>query len=136
MDGDSIVITSPSPLVIVVSIISATTNSASGESHFGASDDTAVGSGGDSDCCAVVVVGCQLSNDVVRATGPDTYEYRLLVQKQPGIDTDVVSVSVRIPPETEVTNVSPEPTSATSGRLGFEFPLNQDTELMVSFRVR
>ena len=54
MDGNSIVITSPSPLVIVVSIISATTNSASGESHFGAFDDTAVGSGGDSDCCAVV----------------------------------------------------------------------------------
>jgi len=44
----------PSPLVIVVSIISVTTNSASGESHFGAFDDTAVGSGGDSDCCAVV----------------------------------------------------------------------------------
>ena len=54
VDGDSIVITSPSPLVIGVSIISATTNSASGESHFGAFDDTAVGSGGDSDCCAVV----------------------------------------------------------------------------------
>jgi len=85
---------------------------------------------------AVVVVGYQLPNDVVRATGPDTYEYRLLVQKQPGIDTDVVSVSVRIPPETEVTNVSPEPTSATNGWLGFEFPLNQDTKLMVSFRVR
>lgn len=85
---------------------------------------------------AVAVVGYQLPNDVVRATGPDTYEYRLLVQKQPGIDTDVVSVSVRIPPETEVTNVSPEPTSATNGWLGFEFPLNQDTELMVSFRVR
>jgi len=49
---------------------------------------------------------------------------------------DVVSVSVRIPPETEVTNVSPEPTSATAGWLGLEFPLNQDTELMVSFRVR
>ena len=85
---------------------------------------------------AVAVVGYQLPNDVVRATGPDTHEYRLLVQKQPGIDTDVVSVSVRIPPETEVTNVSPEPTSATNGWLGFEFPLNQDTKLMVSFRVR
>jgi hypothetical protein len=98
--------------VIVVLIISATTNSASGESHFRASDDTAVGSGGNSDyCAAVVVVGYQLPNDVV-------------------------SVSVRIPPETEVTNVSPEPTSATNGWLGFEFPLNQDTELMVSFRVR
>ena len=85
---------------------------------------------------AVVVVGYQLPNDVVRATGPDTYEYRLLVQKQLGIDSDVVSVSVRIPRDTEVTNVSPEPTSATNGWLGFEFPLNQDTELMVSFRVR
>ena len=112
MDGDSIVITSPSPLVIVVSIISATTNSASGESHFGASADTAVGLGGDSDCCAaVVVVRYQLPNDVV-------------------------NVSVRIPPETEVTNVSPEPTSATTGWLGLEFPLNQDTELTVPFRVR
>ena len=85
---------------------------------------------------AVVVVGYQLPNDVVRATGLDTYEYRLLVQKQPGIDTDVVSMSVRIPPETQVTNVSPEPTSATIGWLGFEFLLNQHTELMVSFRVR
>ena len=78
---------------------------------------------------AVVVVGYQLPNDVVRATGPDIYEYRLLVQKQPGIDTDVVSMSVRIPPETQVTNVSPEPTSATTGWLGFEFLLNQDTEI-------
>ena len=111
MDGNSIVITSPSPLVIVVSIISATTNSASGESHFGASEDIVGGSGGNSDCCAEVVVGYQLPNDVV-------------------------SVSVRIPLETEVTNVSPEPTSATNGWLGFEFPLDQDTELMVSFRVR
>ena len=85
---------------------------------------------------AVVVVGYQLPNDVVRVTGLDTYEYRLLVQKQPGIDTDVVSVSVRISPETEVTNVSPVPISVTNGWLGFEFLLNQDTELMVSFRVR
>ena len=85
---------------------------------------------------AVTVVGYQLPNDVGHATGPDTYEYRLLVQKQPGIDTDVFSVLVRIPRETEVTNVSPEPTCATNGWLGFEFPLNQDTELMVSFRVR
>ena len=85
---------------------------------------------------AVVVVGYQLPNDVARATGPDTYEYRLLVQKQPGIDTDVVSVSVRISLETEVTNVSPVPISVTNGWLGFEFLLNQDTELMVSFRVR
>jgi len=85
---------------------------------------------------AVVVVGYQLPNDVVRATGPDTYEYRLLVQKQPGIDTDVVSVSVRISLETEVTNVSPVPISVTNGWLGFEFLLYQDTELMVSFRVR
>ena len=54
VDGDSIVITSPSPLVIVVSIISATTNSASGESHFGTFDDTPVGSVGVSACCAVV----------------------------------------------------------------------------------
>ena len=54
VDGDLIVITLPSPLVIVVSIISATTNSASGESHFGASAVTAVGSGGDFDCCAAV----------------------------------------------------------------------------------
>ena len=60
---------------------------------------------------AVVVVGYQLPNDMV-------------------------SVSVRIPPETEVTNVSPEPTSAATGWLGLEFPLNQDTELTVSFRVR
>ena len=60
---------------------------------------------------AVVVVGYQLPNDVV-------------------------SVSVRIPPETEVTNVSPEATSSTAGRLGLEFQLNQNTELMVSFRVR
>ena len=85
---------------------------------------------------AVAVVGYQLPNDVVRATGPDTYEYRLLVQKQPGIDTDVVSVSVQIPPETEVTNVSPVPISVTNGWLGFEFQLKQDTELMVSFRIR
>ena len=68
---------------------------------------------------AVAVVGYQLPNDVVRAPGPDTYEYRLLVQNQPGIDTDVFSVSVWIPRESEVTNVSPEPTSATNGWLGF-----------------
>ena len=84
----------------------------------------------------MAVVGYPLPNDVVRATGPDTYEYRLLVQKQPGIDTDVVSVSVQIPPGTEVTNVSPVPISVTNGWLGFEFPLNQNTELMVSSRVR
>ena len=87
------------------------------------------------DSVTTIPLEYQLPNNVIRATGPKTFEYRLLVQKQSGMDRDMVSVSVQIPAGTEVTNVSPAPTRRNGRWLGFDFPLEQDTRVVVSYRV-
>ena len=70
----------------------------------------------------------------VRALGENTYEYRLLVQKQPGIDTDLVDVALELPPGSEVIRSSPPPKAKNGNWLSFQFELDADTQVIVSFR--
>ena len=70
----------------------------------------------------------------VRALGENTYEYRLLAQKQPGIDTDLVNVALELPPGSEVIRSSPAPKAKNGNWLSFQFELDTDTQVIVSFR--
>ena len=77
----------------------------------------------------------QVPWETVRSTGPDTFEYRLLLQKQSGIDRDIVYVAVEVPAGAEVLSVSPTPNGVNQRWRGFEFLLDTDKEVVVSFRM-
>jgi hypothetical protein len=72
----------------------------------------------------------------VRSLGNDTYEYRLLVQKQPGIDNDLVNVSIQLPSGSKVINSSPVAGATNGNWLNFRFQLEADTQVIVVFRTR
>ena len=72
----------------------------------------------------------------VRSTGRNSYEYRLLIDKQPGIDNDTVKVLVELPPGSEVIAISPEPKVNEGGRIGFEFFLDTDKEVSIAFTAK
>ena len=81
-----------------------------------------------------VPISYQLPWNTVRQLGENNYEYRLLVQKQPGIDTDLVNVSIELPPGSEIISSSPAPVATTGNWLIFRFQLEADTQVVVSFR--
>ena len=81
-----------------------------------------------------VPVRYQLPVEVLRPTGPGIYEYRLLVQKQPGVDRDRVSLSVELSPNAELLGTSPQFSSIRGQQLFFDFTLTSNTVVVVSFR--
>jgi hypothetical protein len=76
----------------------------------------------------------QLPSGVVRPTGPQSFEYRLLVQKQPGWDRDQVNVGVELPAGTELLSASPEPATRRGQWVTVGFPLLSDQEVVISFK--
>jgi hypothetical protein len=76
----------------------------------------------------------QLPWKIVRSRESGAFEYRLLVQKQPGMDRDQVSVSVELPPGAELVDASPTPTSRNGRSLVFNFALDSDKEVSLVFR--
>jgi exonuclease VII small subunit len=76
----------------------------------------------------------QLPWKLVRPIGRDSFEYRLLVQKQPGMDQDRVSVAVELPPGTELLAISPTPKTRNGQWVTFEFPLDSDKQVVVTFK--
>ena len=77
----------------------------------------------------------RLPPEVLRQTANDTYEYRLLIQKQPGMDEDRVSLAVELPSGASGVRTSPEFNSSLGQWLLFDFTLASDTTVVVSFRV-
>ena len=73
--------------------------------------------------------------ETVRPTGENSFEYRLLVQKQAGVDQDIVTVSLGLPSGAELVDVSPKPSAQNSQWLKFEFQLDSDKEVVVGFKV-
>ena len=67
--------------------------------------------------------------ETVRNTGPNMFEYRLLLQKQ----SDIVHVAVEVLAGAEVFNVSPTPTGVSKCWRDFEFLLDTYKEVVVSF---
>jgi hypothetical protein len=76
----------------------------------------------------------QLPWKIVRPREGASFEYRLLLQKQPGMDRDQVSVSVELPRGAELLDASPTPTSRNGRSVAFNFPLDSDKEVSVVFR--
>jgi hypothetical protein len=76
----------------------------------------------------------QLPWKIVRPREGASFEYRLLVQKQPGMDRDQVSVSVELPPGAELLDASPTPTSRNRRSVVFNFLLDSDKEVSLVFR--
>ena len=74
--------------------------------------------------------------EILRPVAPDVFEYRLLLQKQPGMDRDRVSIVVELPPNAELLSTSPEYNSIRGQRLLFDFTLSRDTTVAVSFRMK
>ena len=83
-----------------------------------------------------VPISYQLPSKILRSTAPNVYEYRLLVQKQSGMDQDLVSLEVGLPPDSELLSTSPGFNSRRGPWLVFNFTLKTDTEVVVSFRVK
>ena len=77
----------------------------------------------------------QLPSEMVRPTGPNAFEYRLLVQKQPGMDEDRVTVAVELPSGAELLTASPAPTAREGRWVVMDFSLDSDTEVVVAFKV-
>ena len=86
------------------------------------------------DSVMTVPLSYQLPWKTVRALGGNNYEYRLLLQKQPGIDTDLIEVALELPPGSEVISASPAPIAQNGNWLSFKFELDADTQVVVSFR--
>jgi len=78
----------------------------------------------------------KLPPEVLRSTAPGVYEYRLLVQKQPGIDHDQVSLAVQLAPNAELLETSPRYSSIRGQWLLFDFTLESDTTVVVSFQMK
>ena len=81
-----------------------------------------------------VPIRYQLNSEALRQTADGAYEYRLLIQKQPGIDRDHITVVVDLPPEAELTSTSLSLTARRGQMLLFDFTLQEDTLIAVSFR--
>ncbi len=82
-----------------------------------------------------VPIRYRLPKEILRSTAPGVYEYRLLVQKQPAMDRDRVSIAVELPANVERVQTSPEYNSIRGRWYLFDFTLERDTTVIVSFRM-
>ena len=80
-----------------------------------------------------IPISYELPSEILRETAPGTYQYRLLVQKQPGIDDDRVSIEFELPPGAALLDTSPEFNSRKRSWVIFDFVLQEDTTVVVSF---
>ena len=81
-----------------------------------------------------VPIAYRLPPTMIRSTDPGVFEYRLLVQKQPGMDNDRVSLEVELSEGARLLNTSPEFNSRRGQWVIFDFTLGRDTMVVVSFR--
>ena len=82
-----------------------------------------------------VPIQYELPPEFLRPVAADVYEYRLLIQKQPGMDRDQVGIGVQLPSGASLVEASPAFTSRRGDWLLFDFPLVSDTTVAVSFRM-
>ena len=80
-----------------------------------------------------VPIQYRLPPEIILETARGVYEYRLLIQKQPGMDLDRVSVAVELPPGAELLQTPPKSHSSRGRSLLFNFTLESDTQVVVSF---
>ncbi|MEK7777147.1 MAG: hypothetical protein AAB303_00790, partial [Chloroflexota bacterium] len=78
----------------------------------------------------------QLPADMIRSAGGGVFQYRLLVQKQPGTPVEPVSVFVRLPEGAALVHASPTPTAQKDNWVRLDVDLAGDTTFIVDFRPR
>ena len=76
----------------------------------------------------------RLPREVLRETAEGVFEYRLLIQKQPGMDRDLVSLAVELPDGAELLDTTPKFNSSRGSWYLFDFPLRADTTVVVVFK--
>ncbi|MFH1140692.1 MAG: DUF4012 domain-containing protein [Chloroflexota bacterium] len=76
----------------------------------------------------------QLPTDMIRNAGGGVYQYRLLVQKQPGTPVEPVTVFVRLPEGATLVRTSPAPTAQKDNWVRLDVDLAGDTTFTVDFR--
>lgn len=78
----------------------------------------------------------ELPAKTLRRIATDTWEYRLLVQKQPGVAADTVEVQVELPEGAILVQAKPEPNTVERDVLRYSFTLARDQEIAVAFQRR
>ena len=81
----------------------------------------------------VIPIQYELPSEILRSTAPGVHEYRLLIQKQSGMDRDRVTIEVELPAEARLLQTSPEFNSRKGRWIIFNFQLVADTTVAVSF---
>ena len=77
-----------------------------------------------------------LPGDRLRDIGGGVFQYRLLVQKQPGTPVEPVTLLVQLQAGAELVRASPAPTAQAGGWLRMDVDLAGDVTLAVDFRIR
>ena len=76
-----------------------------------------------------------LPQSMVRQIGDGLYQYRLLLQKQPGTPVEPVSVFVQLPEGAKLVRTSKSPTGQVEQWVRLDFPLEGDETVVVDFRL-
>jgi hypothetical protein len=72
----------------------------------------------------------------VRSLGAGVFQYRLLMQKQPGLPTEPVSLLVQLPPGAELVRTTPPDSRQEGEWVRLDVDLSGDTTFAVDFRMR
>jgi len=64
------------------------------------------------------------------------WHYRLMLQKQPGVDTLPLTINVALPPSAELASASTTPTMRADRTLTFSFKLSGDQQFELNFHDR
>ena len=70
------------------------------------------------------------------ALGAGVFQYRLLMQKQPGLPTEPVSLLVQLPPGAELVRTTPPDSRQEGEWVRLDVDLSGDTTFAVDFRMR
>ncbi len=76
----------------------------------------------------------KLPSAIIREVGGGVLEYRLLIQKQPGVPVEPVSVLVQLPPGATLVRASPTPTAQKGNWVQMDVDLAGDVTFVVDFR--
>ncbi|MBI4312976.1 MAG: hypothetical protein HY681_14540 [Chloroflexi bacterium] len=81
-----------------------------------------------------VPISYSLPPGIVRQIGQNTYEYRLLVQRQPGAPNEPVDVFLKLPEGGAMVSSSPAPAAADGDWLRYTLTLDADQLITLQYR--
>ena len=76
-----------------------------------------------------------LPKSMVRQIGEGVYQYRLMIQKQPGVPVESVSIFVHLPEGAKLARASRSLTGQVEQWVRLDFPLERDETVVVDFRL-